>query len=185
MKKLLIATLFAVFTLSANAQTEEVVENKSEITTTIHLNFETSIKKIEDVYSVKKLLYNVRKNRETNKFKTEWVLEKIKNKVLTFKVEQFKDPVIACMGLAFKPNIDDLRESPAKYIAQKVLQDSNNEIHFIVEPNIEEHNVFKLTDYETALEEADIIAFLVAHNEFKNLKLSEDKTLLDFCGIYK
>ena len=66
MKKLLIATLFAVFTLSANAQTEEVVENKSEITTTIHLNFETSIKKIEDVYSVKKLLYNVRKNRETN-----------------------------------------------------------------------------------------------------------------------
>ena len=45
MKKLLIATLFAVFTLSANAQTEEVVENKSEITTTIHLNFETSIKK--------------------------------------------------------------------------------------------------------------------------------------------
>lgn len=63
MKKLLIATLFAVFTLSANAQTEEVVENKSEITTTIHFNFETSIKKIEDVYSVKKLLYNVRKNR--------------------------------------------------------------------------------------------------------------------------
>ena len=89
------------------------------------------------------------------------------------------------MGLAFKPNIDDLRESPAKYIAQKVLQDSNNEIHFIVEPNIEEHNVFKLTDYTTALEEADIIAFLVAHNEFKNLKLSEDKILLDFCGINK
>ena len=69
MKKLLIATLFAVFTLSANAQTEEVVENKSEITTTIHLNFETSINKIEDVFSVKKLLYNIRKNRETNKFK--------------------------------------------------------------------------------------------------------------------
>ena len=67
MKKLLIATLFAVFTLSANAQTEEVVENKSEITTTIHFNFETSINKIEDVFSVKKLLYNVRKNRETNK----------------------------------------------------------------------------------------------------------------------
>ena len=44
MKKLLIATLFAVFTLSANAQTEEVIENKSEITTTIHLNFETSLK---------------------------------------------------------------------------------------------------------------------------------------------
>ena len=47
MKKLLIATLFAVFTLSANAQTEEVVENKSEITTTIHFNFETSIKRLK------------------------------------------------------------------------------------------------------------------------------------------
>ncbi|MDG1314295.1 MAG: hypothetical protein P8L28_07595 [Flavobacteriaceae bacterium] len=66
MKKLLIATLFVVFTLSANAQTKEVVENKSETTTTIQLNFDTSIKKIEDVYSVKKLLYNVRKNRKNN-----------------------------------------------------------------------------------------------------------------------
>ncbi len=65
-KKLLIATLFVVFTLSANAQTKEVVENKSETTTTIQLNFDTSIKKIEDVYSVKKLLYNVRKNRKNN-----------------------------------------------------------------------------------------------------------------------
>ena len=87
------------------------------------------------------------------------------------------------MGLAFKPNIDDLREAPAKYIAQKVLQNSNNETHFIVEPNIEEHNVFKLTDYKTAIAEADIIAFLVAHDEFKNVKIQEDKRVLDFCGI--
>ena len=72
------------------------------------------------------------------------------------------------MGLAFKPNIDDLRESPAKYIAQKVLQNDSNGAYFIVEPNIKEHNVFKLTDYKTAAEEADIIAFLVAHDEFKN-----------------
>ena len=49
------------------------------------------------------------------------------------------------MGLAFKPNIDDLRESPAKYIAQRVLQNSNNEEHFFVEPNIKSHTVYKLT----------------------------------------
>ena len=107
-----------------------------------------------------------------------------KNNQLILRLQK-QNEILKSKQDSLNSNIDDLRESPAKYIAQKVLQDSNNEIHFIVEPNIEEHNVFKLTDYETALEEADIIAFLVAHNEFKNLKLSEDKTLLDFCGIYK
>ena len=59
------------------------------------------------------------------------------------------------------------------------------ETYFIVEPNIKEHNVFKLTDYKTAAEEADIIAFLVAHDEFKNLEISSKKVVLDFCGINK
>ena len=87
------------------------------------------------------------------------------------------------MGLAFKPNIDDLRESPAKYIAQKVLQNDSNGEYFIVEPNIKEHNVFKLTDYQTAAEQADIIVFLVAHDEFKILEIMNYKVVLDFCGI--
>ena len=87
------------------------------------------------------------------------------------------------MGLAFKPNIDDLRESPAKYIAQKVLQNDSNGEYFIVEPNIEEHNVFNLTNYKTACSEADIIVFLVAHEEFKTLEIPEDQVILDFCGI--
>ena len=89
------------------------------------------------------------------------------------------------MGLAFKPNIDDLRESPAKYIAQKVLQNSNNEEHFIVEPNINSHNVFKLTEYKVAIEKADIIVFLVAHKEFLTVNISDEKQVLDFCGINK
>ena len=67
---------------------------------------------------------------------------------------------------AFKPNIDDLRESPAKYIVQKVLQNSNNEEHYIVEPNIESHSSYKLTDYKEAID-TDIIVFLVAHDAFK------------------
>ena len=87
------------------------------------------------------------------------------------------------MGLAFKPNIDDLRESPAKYITQKVLQNSNNEIHYIVEPNIKDHNVFKLTNVQKAIKESDIIAFLVAHDEFKKLNIDSDKIVIDFCGI--
>ena len=63
------------------------------------------------------------------------------------------------MGLAFKPNIDDLRESPAKYIAQKVLQNDSNGDYFIVEPNIKEHNVFKLTNYKTAAEKQILLLF--------------------------
>ena len=51
------------------------------------------------------------------------------------------------MSLAFKPNIDDLRESPAKYITQQVLQNSNGAEYFIVEPNIESHSIYKLTEF--------------------------------------
>lgn len=121
--------------------------------------------------------------REVNNYKSFWCAEKIQNAKLKFELEHGRKPKTALMGLAFKPNIDDLRESPAKYIAQKVLQNSNNEEHFIVEPNIDSHSVYKLTDYRDAIEKADILAFLVAHDEFKNIEIGGDKVLLDFCGI--
>ena len=54
---------------------------------------------------------------------------------------------------------------------------------FIVEPNINKHNVFKLTNYNKAIDEADIIVFLVAHNEFKDLIFRENQKVLDFCGV--
>ena len=88
------------------------------------------------------------------------------------------------MGLAFKPNIDDLRESPTKYIAQKITQNDSDGEYLIVEPNISSHKDFKLTDYNKAIKKADIIVFLVAHDEFKHLKVKEKK-VLDFCGINK
>ena len=65
-----------------------------------------------------------------------------------------------------------------------MLQNANNEEYFIVEPNIEEHKVFKLTQYQEAFENADIVAFLVAHKEFKGLVKNADKIILDFCGIF-
>lgn len=121
--------------------------------------------------------------REVNNYKSEWCIEKIKSTALQFEIDNDRKPTIALMGLAFKPNIDDLRESPAKYISQKVLQNSNNCKYFIVEPNIKKHNVFKLTNYKIAVEKADIIAFLVAHDEFKSLDMKTDKLAIDFCGI--
>jgi len=121
--------------------------------------------------------------REVNNYKSFWCAEKIQNEKLQFELKNGRKPKTALLGLAFKPNIDDLRESPAKYIAQKVLQNSNNEEHYIVEPNIESHSVYKLTDFKEAIEIADIIVFLVAHDAFKGLQLPEDKVVLDFCGL--
>ncbi len=120
--------------------------------------------------------------REVNNYKSFWCAEKIRNESLQFELKHGRKPKIALMGLAFKPNIDDLRESPAKYIVQKVLQNSNNEDIFIVEPNIKEHKVFKLTDFRSAFEKADIVAYLVAHREFSELPDSKSKVILDFAG---
>ena len=123
--------------------------------------------------------------REVNNYKSFWCAEKVNTAKLEFQLNHGRKPSIALMGLAFKPNIDDLRESPAKYIAQKVLQNANNEEYYIVEPNITEHKVFKLTNHKEAVQKADIIVFLVAHKEFKTLQLAENKVVLDFCGTKK
>ena len=121
--------------------------------------------------------------REVNNYKSFWCAEQVKTAKLEFQIKHGRKPSVAIMGLAFKPNIDDLRESPAKYIAQKVLQDAQDEQYYIVEPNIVDHQVFKISNYKQAIEKADIIVFLVAHNEFKGLEFSNDKIVLDFCGV--
>lgn len=88
------------------------------------------------------------------------------------------------MGLAFKPDIDDLRESPAKYIVSKVMEAEDAD-YMIVEPNVREHRVYKLTDYAEAYAQADIVAFLVAHAPFRSLAYRDDAVILDFCGIFR
>jgi len=121
--------------------------------------------------------------REINNYKSFWCAEQVKTAKLEFQIKNGRKASVAIMGLAFKPNIDDLRESPAKYITQKVMQDTHDEEYYIVEPNILEHHVFKITNHKEAVEKADIIVFLVAHKEFKDLKISKDKLVLDFCGV--
>lgn len=123
--------------------------------------------------------------REINNYKAFWCAEKVKNAMLQFELDKHRKPVVAMMGLAFKPNIDDLRESPAKYIVTKVMQGFNNAEILVVEPNVKVHNIFKLTDYKEAYDRADIVAFLTAHDPFKALPWRDDKVILDFCGIFK
>lgn len=123
-------------------------------------------------------------SREINNYKALWCAEKVKSAMLEFQVAHGRKPVVAMMGLAFKPNIDDLRESPAKAIVSAVLQGCNNGDILVVEPNISEHNVFKLTPYDEAFRRADIVVFLTAHDEFRTLPAdAPGKVVLDFCGI--
>lgn len=125
------------------------------------------------------------KAREINNYKSFWCAEKVQNEMLKFELAHHRKPCVAMMGLAFKPNIDDLRESPAKYITTKVMQSCNNADILVVEPNITEHKVFKLTNYREAYEKADVVVFLTAHEPFKTLEWREDKVILDFCGVFK
>lgn len=123
--------------------------------------------------------------REINNYKSFWCAEKVQNEMLKFELEYHRKPWVAMMGLAFKPNIDDLRESPAKSIVTKVMQSCNNAQIMIAEPNVEEHNVFKLVNYKDAYEKADIVVFLVNHKEFAELNYRDGIKVLDFCGTFK
>ena len=122
----------------------------------------------------------IKSAREVNDHKADWCIEKIKNAALKFELQNSRKPKIACMGLAFKPDIDDLRESPALNITRRLIADDVDVV--AVEPNIKAHKDFEIVDYKKAIEISDIIVFLVGHKEFKGLKI--EKEVLDFCGVF-
>jgi UDP-N-acetyl-D-mannosaminuronic acid dehydrogenase len=123
----------------------------------------------------------MRTAREINGAKPKWVADQVKEAAKQFKEKNNKVPKIACMGLAYKPDIDDLRESPSLIIARQLIAEGLDII--ISEPNLEEHKSLKLTEYQKAVNEADIIVFLVAHKEFRSVKVPEGKPVLDICGV--
>jgi UDP-N-acetyl-D-mannosaminuronic acid dehydrogenase len=128
----------------------------------------------------------IRTAREVNDSKPLLVIEKIQ-----LAARLLEKPRIACLGITYKPNTDDLRESPVIRILQQLGDSSPLEID-IVEPNISalpeslaKYPHFRLVDCETALATADIVVMLVAHNEFKslNLRMLEGKTVLDVINL--
>lgn len=124
--------------------------------------------------------------RSINNYKSEWCVEKAKNAILSFELENGKKPQVALMGLAFKPNIDDLRESPAMKIAKHLVAEMPDVKFNIVEPNISSHPDFDIVDFQTAFEQSDIVVYLTAHKQFFMLPQEvNDKLILDFCGVIK
>lgn len=121
----------------------------------------------------------IRAAREVNDSKPAWVINKVK-----INAKKFKNPVIACLGLAFKANIDDLRESPAVGIVKQLQKENIGEV-LVCEPNIDKHDGFDLVSLDVALSRADIILLLVDHKPFCKLKAADlkEKVVIDTRGI--
>lgn len=122
----------------------------------------------------------IRTAREVNNYKNKWVIEKIKNAALKFQIDNGRPARIACMGLTFKPDIDDLRESPALAVAES-LHDAQFDV-VAVEPNIESYQGLKLVSITNGVKGSDIVVFLVKHRQFISLD-KQGKQVLDFCGV--
>jgi UDP-N-acetyl-D-mannosaminuronic acid dehydrogenase len=129
--------------------------------------------------------------RKVNDAKPDWVINKVKIAIANFlqanPTKTIKDVTIACYGLAFKPDIDDLRESPALKITKQVA-DTHAGKTIAVEPNIKrlpnEIGSFELCSFDTAMETADIHLLLVDHKEFKSQTFSSSY-LIDTKGIWE
>jgi len=131
--------------------------------------------------------------RKVNDAKPEWVINKVKLAVADFLQanpdKTAKEVTIACYGLAFKPDIDDLRESPALQITQAIAK-MHSGVTLGVEPNIStlpeklSNSIIALSKLDVAKNEADVHVMLVDHKEFKEIKL-ESQYLIDTKGIWK
>ncbi len=126
----------------------------------------------------------IRTAREVNNYKTVWTIDQIKIAVADASARTCRKPKVACLGLAFKPDIDDLRESPALHIAEALLAQGYDVV--AVEPNIESHDRFPLVTLEAALDTADVFAVLVKHKGFVEDSVKSallERGALDFCGV--
>ncbi|MCZ3128255.1 UDP-glucose 6-dehydrogenase [Acinetobacter baumannii] len=132
----------------------------------------------------------IRTAREVNDAKPEWVIDQVKIKITEFLQDNpnktIKDVKIACYGLAFKPDIDDLRESPALQITKKLAEQGLNIL--AIEPNIEElprdlpENIKLISVEERS--QADIHLILVDHKEFKALENFKEDRVIDTKGLF-
>jgi len=122
----------------------------------------------------------IRTAREVNEAKPGWVIEKVLD-----CAAKFQQPTIGCLGLAYKPNIDDLRESPALEVVHQ-LHKSGKATVLTCEPYVESVEGLTLVSLEELLQQADIVVGLVRHTQFRSLSRAqlEGKVIFDTCGMF-
>ena len=132
------------------------------------------------VSAAPKIARLIRTAREVNERKPEWVIEKV-----LACAAKFQHATIGCLGLAYKPNIDDLRESPALSVAHRLSQTSTATV-IACEPHVEQVDGVTLVSLPELLETADIVVGLVRHNQFISLSRAqlEGKVVFDTCGMF-
>lgn len=119
--------------------------------------------------------------RKINDAKPGWVIDRVRK-----HAERFKRPVIGCLGLAFKADVDDLRESPALDIVRELSAQDIGEL-LVCEPNLSQHPDFDLVDVATVLARSDILLVLVDHRPFKRIPVAQvkEKVVIDTRGIFR
>jgi UDP-N-acetyl-D-mannosaminuronic acid dehydrogenase len=118
--------------------------------------------------------------RRVNDGKSCWVIDQVQARAAALEDQLGRPARIGCLGLAFKPDVDDLRESPALHITTELLV-AGLEV-LACEPNLQGHPTIKLHSLEQVLAQADLLVFLVAHTPFRNLDLT-GRAVFDLCGI--
>lgn len=123
----------------------------------------------------------IRTAREVNDAKPEWVLDRVRR-----CARKLVDPVIGCLGLTFKADVDDMRESPAYGIVKRLAEEKLGTL-LVCEPNLQQHDAFELHNLDDVLKRADIILVLVDHKPFKRISASKviEKIVIDTRGIIK
>ena len=118
--------------------------------------------------------------RRVNDGKSRWVIKQVQERAAALEDQLGRPARIGCLGLAFKPNVDDLRESPALHITTELVVAGLDVL--ACEPNLSDHPTIKLHRLEQLLADADLLVFLVAHSPFKGLDLA-GRAVFDLCGV--
>jgi UDP-N-acetyl-D-mannosaminuronic acid dehydrogenase len=123
----------------------------------------------------------IKQARIVNDAKPQWIIEKIRK-----AAEKMDNPTIGCLGLAFKPDVDDLRESPSLEIAKKLQEDNIGKL-IVAEPNISEYEGLDLKSYKDVVKQSDILVILVQHQDFVDLHrlISKNQIVIDACGAFR
>jgi len=118
--------------------------------------------------------------RRVNDGKSRWVIQQVQVRAAFMEAQLGRPARIGCLGLAFKPDVDDLRESPALHIVTELLLAGLQVL--ACEPNLHDHPTIKLLTLEEVIVDADLLVFLVAHSPFRNLDVA-GRAVFDLCGV--